>query len=83
MGWCVGDAAALVSSGGGRSERGPAGASTLAGVAGGLVDALTEHYSSPGRLADYQRRFERASREPGSDTSVFAVELETLAMKRI
>ena len=48
---------------------------------GGLVDALTEHYSSPGRLADYQRRFERASREPGSDTSVFAVELETLAMR--
>ena len=30
---------------------------------GGLVDALTEHYSSPGRLA------------------VFAVELETLAMR--
>ena len=23
------------------------------------MDALTEHYSSPGRLADYQRRFER------------------------
>ena len=45
---------------------------------GGLVDALTEHYSSPGRLADYRRRFERVSRVPGSDPSVFAVELETL-----
>ena len=48
---------------------------------GGLVDALTEHYSSPGRLADYRRWFERASREPGIDPSVFAVELETLAMR--
>ena len=48
---------------------------------GGLVDALTEHYSSPGRLADYRRWFERASQEPGSDPSVFAVGLETLAMR--
>ena len=48
---------------------------------GGLVDALTEHYSSPGRLADHRRRFERVSRVPGSDPSVFAVELETLAMR--
>ena len=46
---------------------------------GSLVDALTEHYSSPGRLADYRRRFERVSRVP--DPSVFAVELETLAMR--
>ena len=45
------------------------------------MDALTEHYSSPGRLSDYRRRFERVSREPGSDPSVFAVELETLAMR--
>ena len=48
---------------------------------GGLVEALTEHYSSPGRLADYRRRFEKAFREPGSDPSVFVVELETLAMR--
>ena len=80
MGWCDGGAAALVSPGGGRSECGPAGAGTPAGVAEGLVDALTEHYSSPGRLADCRRRFERASREPRSDPLVFAVELETLAM---
>ena len=46
-----------------------------------LLDALTEHYSSPGRLADYRRRFERVSRMPGEDPSVFAVELETLAMR--
>ena len=36
----------------------------------GLVDVLTGHYSSPGRLADYQ-----------FDPSVFAVEMETLAMR--
>ena len=54
MGWCDGGAVALVSPGGGRLERGPAGAGTPAGVAGGLVDALTEQYSSPGRLADYR-----------------------------
>ena len=45
------------------------------------MDALTEHYSSVGRLADLRRRFERVSRVPGSDPSVFAVELETLAMR--
>ena len=81
MGWCDGGSAAAVSSGGGRPERGPASAGTPAGAAGGLVDALTEHYSSPGRLADYRRRFQRASRELGADPSVFAVVLETLAMR--
>ena len=48
---------------------------------GVLLDTLTEHYSSPGRLADNRRRFERVSRKPGEDTSLFAVELETLALK--
>ena len=36
MGWCDGGGAALVSSGGGRPERCPAGAGTPAGVAGGF-----------------------------------------------
>ena len=45
------------------------------------MDALTEHYSSPGRLPDYRRQFERVSRSPGDDPSVFAIELETLAMR--
>ena len=48
---------------------------------GVLLDALRENYSSPGRLADYRRRFERISRRPGEDLSVFAVELETLAFR--
>ena len=56
----------------------PAPRRVLSGV---LLDVLTEHYNSPGRLADYRRRFERASRMPGDDPSVFAVELETLAMR--
>ena len=41
---------------------------------GELVDALDAHYSSPGRLADYRRQFERVSRVPGTDPLIFAVE---------
>ena len=33
----------------------------------GLVGALTEHYGSPGRLADYRRQFERTIRQEGED----------------
>ena len=33
----------------------------------GLVDALTAHYGSPGRLADYRRQFERTIRTSGED----------------
>ena len=40
-------------------------------VPGVLLDTLTEHYSSPGRLAGYRRRFERISRKPGEDLFVF------------
>ena len=37
------------------------------------VDALTAHYGSPGRLADYRRQFEKTTRT--------AIALETLAVK--
>ena len=47
----------------------------------GLVDALTAHYGSPGRLADYRRQFERTTRTIGEDPSIFATALETLAVK--
>ena len=47
----------------------------------GLVGALTEHYGSPGRLADYRRQFERTTRQEGEDPSTFAIALETLAVK--
>ena len=50
-------------------------------LSGVLLEALTEHYSSPRGLADYRRQFERVSRSPGDDLSVFAVEIETLAMR--
>ena len=47
----------------------------------GLVDALSAHYGSPGRLADYRRQFERTTTTAGEDPSIFATALETLAVK--
>ena len=47
----------------------------------GLVDALTAHYGSPGRLADYRRQFEKTTRTAGEDPSIVAITLETLAVK--
>ena len=44
----------------------------------GLVDALTTHYGSPGRLADYRRQFEKTIWTAGEDPSIFAIALETL-----
>ena len=46
----------------------------------GLVDALLAHYGSPGRLADYRRQFEKTTRA-GEYPSIFAIALETLAVK--
>ena len=46
-----------------------------------LVKSLSDHYSSPGRLAEYKRQFQRAFRCPGDDPSIFAIELETLARR--
>ena len=47
----------------------------------GLVDALTTHYGSPGRLVDYRRQFEKTTRTAGEDPTIFAIALETLAVK--
>ena len=47
----------------------------------GLVGALSTHYGLPGRLADYQRQFEKTTRTSGEDLSIFATTLETLAIK--
>ena len=47
----------------------------------GLVDALSAHYGSPGRLADYRRQLEKTTRSAGEDPSIFAIALETLAVK--
>ena len=43
--------------------------------------SLGEHYGSPGRLADCRRQFERTNHTAGEDPSIFAIELETLAVK--
>ena len=46
-----------------------------------LTDALSSHYGSPGRLANYRREFDKTVRKPGEDPSNFAIALETLAVK--
>ena len=42
---------------------------------------LTAHHGSPGRLADYQRQFEKTTQTVGEDPSIFAIALETSAVK--
>ena len=46
-----------------------------------LTDALSSHYGSPGRLANYRREFDRTVRRKGVDPSNVAIALETLAVK--
>ena len=46
-----------------------------------LTDALSAHYGSPGRLANYRREFDKTVRKSGEDPSYFAIALETLAVK--
>ena len=46
---------------------------------GVLMKSVSEHYGSPGQLAEYKRQFRRAFRHPHDDPSIFAIELETLA----
>ena len=40
---------------------------------------LSDHYNSPGRLAEYKRQFQWVVRRQKDDPSIFAIELETLA----
>ena len=47
----------------------------------GLVDTLSVHYGSPGRLADCGRQFEKMTRSAGEDPSMFAIAQETFAVK--
>ena len=48
---------------------------------GVLIETLTAHYTSPGRLAQRRRQFEQMTRPPGEDPAVFAIALETLARR--
>ena len=52
-------------------------------VPGFLIESLSDHYNSPGRLAEYKRQFQRVVRRPRDDPSIFAIffELETLARR--
>ena len=48
-------------------------------VPGFLIKSLSDHYNSPGRLAEYKRQFQWVVRRPRDDPSIFAIEQETLA----
>ena len=48
---------------------------------GVLVETLTAHYTTPGRLAKHRRQFEQMQRPPGEDPAAFAIALETLARR--
>ena len=50
-------------------------------VPGFLIKSLSDHYNSPGRLAEYKHQFQRAFWRLGDDPSIFAIELETLARR--
>ena len=50
-------------------------------VPGFLIRSLSDHYNSPGRLAEYKRQFQRVVRRPRDDPSIFAIELEKLARR--
>ena len=47
----------------------------------GLVGVLTEHYRSPCCLADSRCQFDRTTHQEGEHPSIFAIALETLAVK--
>ena len=44
-----------------------------------LTDALSSHYGSPGRLANYRREFDKTVRKRGEDPSNFAITLSVKA----
>ena len=48
---------------------------------GVLLETLSAHYTSPGRLAIYRRQFEQMTRPPGEDPAAFAIALKTLARR--
>ena len=50
-------------------------------VPGFLIKSLSNHYNSPGSLAEYKRQFQRVVRHPRDDPSIFAIKLETLARR--
>ena len=52
-------------------------------VPGFLIRSLSDHCSSPGRLAEYKHQLQQAFRRPGDDPSIFAIELETLARRAL
>ena len=79
MGRCDRGSAVIVASTGRCLERGII--NTDAPSRKELTDALSSHYGSLGRLANYRREFNKTVRKRGEDPSNFAITLETLAVK--
>ena len=50
-------------------------------VPGFLIRSLSDHYNSPGRLAEYKRQFQQVVRRLRDEPSIVAIELETLARR--
>ena len=78
---CHGSSAAALSSGRRCTQRRVTGSGVSASGDGIFDKSISDHYSSPGRLAEYKHQLQRAFRRPGDDPSIFAIELETLARR--
>ena len=50
-------------------------------VPGFFLKSLSDHYNSPGCLAEYKRQFQQVVQRPRDVPSIFAIELETLARR--
>ena len=50
---------------------------------GVLIETLSAHYTSPGRLAKHRRQFEQMTQPPGEDPAAFAIALEALARRAV
>ena len=48
---------------------------------GMLIESLTAHYTSPGRLSQRRRQLEQMTRPVGEDPAVFAIALESLVRR--
>ena len=81
LGRCHSSSAAALSSGRGCTQRCFTGSGVSASGVRVLIKSLSDHYISPGRLAEYKCQFQRAFRRPGDDPSIFVIELETLARR--
>ena len=48
-----------------------------------MIRSLSDHYNSPGRLAEYKRQLQRVARRPGDNPSMFAIKLKTIQLQMV